>query len=76
MKKRYRLVEARGHRTQIEIARMCGVAQQTYSHWETGRQSPPIKKMLLLERVLGVPKEELFVDIFNSEIELPTKEVG
>lgn len=72
---RKRLISARGKRTQSEVAALCGVEQQTYSHWERGRSTPPIKKMLLLEKVLGVPKEELFFDIFNSDNELRKKSV-
>lgn len=63
---RLNLMKARGTRTQKEIGRLCGVRQQTYSHWERGRSTPPVEKMLLLEKVLGVPKEELFCDVFNS----------
>jgi len=70
MKERTSLIKARGGRTQSEIATLCGVKQQTYSHWERGRSKPSIEKMLLLERILGVPKEELFSDIFNSFNEL------
>lgn len=70
MTKRAALVSARGNKTQEEIAVLCGVKQQTYSHWETGRVTPPIKKMITLERILGVPKEELFFDVFNSPLEL------
>jgi len=74
MKERATLIKARGKRTQSEIAALCGVEQQTYSHWERGRAKPSIEKMLLLERVLGVPKEELFSDIFNSFNELNNDE--
>jgi len=70
MKERTALIKARGKRTQAEIAALCGVEQQTYSHWERGRTRPSIEKMILLERILGVPKEELFSDIFNSFNEL------
>lgn len=74
MNKRTALIKARGKRTQSEIAALCGVEQQTYSHWERGRSRPSIEKMLILERVLGVPKEELFSDIFNfNPFNEPTK---
>ncbi len=72
-RERAALIAARGKRTQSEIAALCGVEQQTYSHWERGRTRPSIEKMLLLEKVLGVPKEELFSDIFNSLNELNRK---
>jgi transcriptional regulator with XRE-family HTH domain len=64
------LIKARGKRTQIEIARTVGVEQQTYSHWERGRSTPSIAKMLLLEKILNTPKEVLFFDVFNSPAEL------
>ncbi len=69
MTKRDNLISARGNRTQEEIAQLCGVKQQTYSHWETGRATPSIRIMLALERLLKVPKEQLFADIFNSHSE-------
>lgn len=67
MIKRANLIAARGDRTQEEIAQLCGVKQQTYSHWETGRATPSIRIMISLERLLKVPKEQLFNDIFNSD---------
>lgn len=69
MTKRNNLISARGNRTQEEIAQLCGVKQQTYSHWETGRATPSIRIMLTLERLLKVPKEQLFADVFNSSSE-------
>ena len=70
LKPRKYLVKARGNRTQAEIAKMVGVEQQTYSHWERGRSTPSIAKMLLLEKILNTPKEVLFFDVFNSPNEL------
>lgn len=69
-KPRQNLIKARGKKTQEEIAALVGVKQQTYSHWECGRVTPSIEKILTLERVLGVTKEHLFSDIFNSANEL------
>lgn len=71
---RKNLINARGKKTQEEVAALLGVKQQTYSHWECGRATPSAAKMLVLEHILGVPKEELFSDIFNSpdELNLPT----
>jgi len=64
--KRTHLIMARGSRTQTDIALAVGVKQQTYSHWEQGRSTPGIEKMILLEYILKVPKEILFFDVFNS----------
>ena len=69
MIKRDNLISARGNHTQEEIAQLCGVKQQTYSHWETGRATPSIQKMIVLERLLKVPKEQLFEDVINSSSE-------
>lgn len=59
-----RLIRARGVRTQQEMADLCNVAQQTYSNWENG-YIPPLRKMLVLEMVTGISKEELFFEFFN-----------
>lgn len=64
--KRTQLIMARGSRTQTDMASAVGVKQQTYSHWEQGRSTPSIEKMILLEYILKVPKEVLFFDVFNS----------
>lgn len=64
--KRMQLIMARGSRTQTDLALAVGVKQQTYSHWELGRSTPCIEKMILLEYILKVPKEILFFDVFNS----------
>ncbi len=70
MQPRIYLIKARGKRTQNKIAEMVGVEQQTYSHWERGRSTPSIARMLLLEKILNTPKEVLFFDVFNSPAEL------
>lgn len=70
MRKRIALISARGSKSQTELAQLCNVKQQTYSHWEVGRATPSVEKMILLERLLGVPKEILFSDVFNSYNEL------
>jgi len=70
LRPRLNLIKARGKHTQTKIAKMVGVEQQTYSHWERGRSTPSIQKMLLLEKVLNTPKEVLFFDVFNSPAEL------
>jgi transcriptional regulator with XRE-family HTH domain len=52
---------------QTEVANNMEVTQQTYSGWETGRATPSAKKMAKLEKVLGVPKEKLFPDVFGDD---------
>ncbi|MGD8399736.1 MAG: helix-turn-helix transcriptional regulator [Bacillota bacterium] len=64
--KRFPLIQARGENHQSVIAAMCGVVQQTYSHWERGRTTPSVQRMIILEKVLGQPKELLFPDVFNE----------
>jgi transcriptional regulator with XRE-family HTH domain len=68
MEKRTALIIARLHKglEQNKAAELMGVAQQTYSHWERGRTTPPARKMVELEKILGVPKEKLFPDVFGD----------
>jgi transcriptional regulator with XRE-family HTH domain len=73
--RRLNLIKARGQESQRIIAKKCGVSQKAYSHWECGRATPPIKKMIILEKILKRPKEELFDDVFNSGNELNTSVV-
>lgn len=71
MELRNELVAARKglSKKQADIAKLCGVEQQTYSHWERGRSTPSLQKMVLLEKIFGISKEELFFDVFNSDSE-------
>jgi transcriptional regulator with XRE-family HTH domain len=62
--KNYELIKARGAKLQKEMADRIGVTQQAYSNWENGN-IPPLPKMLLLEEILGVPKEKLFPMAFK-----------
>ena len=65
--KRQRLIEFRGNRTQINMAKMYEVTQQTWSAWENGRNTPPAKIMKRLENDSGVPMEDIFFDVFNNQ---------
>ena len=57
--KREWLIEARkAHKmTQAEIADKVGVARQTYLRYESGERTPNAQIALILEVILGVPKE-------------------
>ena len=65
---RNRLVKVRKElgKKQRDIAKLCGVEQQTYSHWERGRSTPSLQKIIILEKIFSVSKEELFFDVFDS----------
>ncbi|MBS7577098.1 MULTISPECIES: helix-turn-helix transcriptional regulator [unclassified Enterococcus] len=56
--------EAKGY-SQIEIAEMMSVTQQSISSWETGRTIPKPHQMKLLSEILEVDLDELFYDVFN-----------
>jgi len=60
--KREWLIEARkAHKmTQAEIADKVGVARQTYLRYESGERTPNAQIALILEVILGVPKEKFF----------------
>lgn len=65
---RERLIKARGSKSQEEMAKIFGVRQQTYSSWETGRSKPLPSIMKQMEIYFSIPMEELFFDLFNSEM--------
>lgn len=54
--RRYRL---RRRLDQTQLAGAVGVSQGTVSDWETGRQSPPVGKLAMLAKVLGVKPGKL-----------------
>lgn len=62
------LIKARGDKSQEEMALIFGVRQQTYSSWETGRSKPSPFIMKRMENYFSIPMEELFFDLFNSEM--------
>ena len=61
--------------TQDELAEMLGVTRQTYSHYETGRISPPVNSLYNLARLYGVPAEE-FLELavtYNISMDFATQ---
>ena len=40
--------------TQKEFAKRCGVSESTVIAWETGRRYPNMKKLGIIEQVLGM----------------------
>ena len=65
--KRKALIRYRCEKTQAEIAKEFGVAQQTWAAWENGKSQPPAYMMKRLENAIGVPMEEIFFDVFNRD---------
>lgn len=51
--------------SQMEVAKILLVTQQSISSWETGRTIPKPHQMKQLAIMLGVEMEELFSDVFN-----------
>ena len=41
--------------TQFDLAQQLGVSQSTISAWESGRSTPPLRRILLISRSLSVP---------------------
>jgi len=56
-----RLAEARKdhHMTQVQLAELLGVMQQTLAHYEVGRRRVPVSMLPLLATTLAVSVEEL-----------------
>lgn len=68
MKRRLELKAARVRKgwTQLHLAIVMSVSQQTIAKWERGINAPStLKQIRKLEDVLGVPMEDLFPDIFR-----------
>lgn len=57
--------ETKGY-SQIEIANMMSVTQQSVSSWEVGRTNPKPYQMKKLAELLDVEIDVLFYDIFNE----------
>ena len=51
--------------TQVEIAKMLGIDQNTYSRKENGIRGFTVKELLLLEKILGASIRELFADLIE-----------
>lgn len=62
---RVELIKWRGKRSQREMAKKYGVSQQAWSFWESGKSTPPAKKMFQLSRASGKSMKSLFPDVFN-----------
>jgi transcriptional regulator with XRE-family HTH domain len=56
-----RIAEARKdhHMTQVQLAELLGVMQQTLAHYEVGRRRVPVSMLPLLATTLAVSVEEL-----------------
>ena len=61
------MIRFRCEKSQAEIAKEFGVAQQTWSQWEKGTSTPSVVLMKKLEDAIGVPMEEIFFDVFNHD---------
>lgn len=63
------LKEIRGAQTQDEIAKQCGVPQNQWSKWESGKSAPKLKTLLRLAAALNLPLEPFVVGV-NREFDL------
>ncbi len=64
--KRSALIEYRGEKTQMDMAKKYNVSQQAWSSWESGEKKPSVTIMKQIEDDSGVPMEVLFFDVFNN----------
>ena len=64
---RARLIEYRGEHSQKEMGDRYGVTQQVWSRWEKGLAKPNVVTMKRLEEDIGVPMEEIFFDVFDTQ---------
>ena len=74
MKRRLELKAARVRKgwTQLHLAIVLGVSQQTIAKWEAGKNTPKsLKDMRRIEGVLGISMFDLFPDVFRTEEVIP-----
>ena len=54
--------------SQLKLALIVGVSQKTVSAWEVGRRNPKPKELQKLEDIFGVPKEDIFFNLFSYKM--------
>lgn len=54
------------HYKQDFVAAQLNIIRQTYSHYETGRITPPVKALCKLANLYGVPVESLLAFILKD----------
>ena len=52
--------------SQKSLAQMLSVSQQVVSHWRTGKQKPSAHNALKIEKLTGIPREQIRPDIFGD----------
>jgi transcriptional regulator with XRE-family HTH domain len=65
------LVEARGKRTQVEVAERAGLTQQMYSAIERGTATPSVSAAKRIARALGLTDWIRFYDDADKEVSNP-----
>lgn len=56
------------HYKQDFVASQLNIIRQTYSHYETGRVTPPVKSLCKLADLYGIPVESLLVFILEEHV--------
>ena len=55
---------ARVNRTADDVAKEAGVTLAMWSRWETGARRIPAERVIDIERITGIPRNELRPDVF------------
>ena len=56
------------HYKQDFVASQLNIIRQTYSHYETGRITPPVKALCKLSKLYGIPVESLLTLIMEQNV--------
>lgn len=59
------LKQWRGERKTEEVATLAGVTPAMWSRWENLKRRIPAERVVELERLTGIPREELRPDVFS-----------
>lgn len=55
-----RLINLRGERTQLEVAKALGISQSTYAMYETGRRIPTDEIKIKISVYYGTSVQDIF----------------
>lgn len=64
---RKELIEARGNKTQTEVAENIGISQKYLSKLELGKRNPSVQIASKIMNYYNLPLERLFPDIFLEQ---------
>lgn len=60
--------------TQAKIAEYLNISRQAISHWETGKASPDLEKLLLLAKLYNISVDDFFKEVSSTSIQIEDRQ--